>query len=941
MHLKMNPRRGSSTSGAQQSIHAWGTCNFATVLIVLSAVLLNSESMLGAELRNGTRLGPASTDVHIALTLDLERTLGPDTCSTMTLSWIREKSEDQVFAGWTQQMNGYSVRGAMGRSLAIRDRVTGLWTVTYRAFRYSTPEEIPAPVLNKDSALQVARMGHPSRDWLQPTLQLAPGKDGEPTLCWVNSGVSTIPGHHSNLRVDVDAQSGQVLAVEEQICEIDVPGTASVFRTEGTAPQSPGTTISFPLSGAQVSGGGVSTFTAADGSFLLSNATGSNFTVLAGLQGQWGSVSSDSSPDATASATADPAGVDLVINSGQVIAETAQGNAFHYMEEAFRFFVDAPGGFPAMATPVTATTGMAGSCNAYYDPALTMLRFLQSGAGCVDSAYSSVVLHEFGHHIVNSLGLAQQSFGEGYGDSLAVVYLGEGIVGRDFSGPGTFVRDIVAANVQIPCSSGIHYCGQALAGFWFDLRQTMVTQLGEAAGSEFIRDLFVDWSSLTIGASASQPFHYDMLIEVLTVNDDDFDVGNGTPQFDEICAAASDHGVVSPELLTILLGLDLGPGATVPPAASTPIRVLVEEILATPLPNGSMVIYRFEGAPFQAFLLTETSPGVYEGNFPALDCLDSLEWFVSVQDDANQTTTLPPDADLGVYYSTVVATDLITVVEEPFSADPGWSIAEPSDTATAGRWEWGDPYASAAQASGGVPFTGGDLTCYVTGLGGIGQTQGAHDVDGGDTTLTSVAYPLSNTGLHRVSYWRWFSNATSITTPDDSLFVYKSLDEGLTWVEVEEVGRGDPEALGGWYKNSFWIAEGTSPSGTVMLRFHVGDTGFGNVVEAGVDLIEIFNLSCSTTPPPPVENDFIRGDCNIDGNRDLSDAIQMLEVMFGNAGSFQCEDACDMDDGGQVNLGDVIQILNELFLGFPGGPINCGADVTSDSIGCLNGLICP
>ena len=153
------------------------------VLIVLSTALLNPEWVLGAELRDGTRLGPASTDVHAALTMDLERTVGPGTSSTMTLSWIREKSEDLVFAGWTQQMNGYSVRGSIGRSLAQRDRVTGLWTVTYRAFRYSTPEEIPAPALNQESALQVARLGHPSRDWLQPTLELAPGKDGEPTLC--------------------------------------------------------------------------------------------------------------------------------------------------------------------------------------------------------------------------------------------------------------------------------------------------------------------------------------------------------------------------------------------------------------------------------------------------------------------------------------------------------------------------------------------------------------------------------------------------------------------------------------------------------------------------------------------------------------------------------------------------------------------------------------
>ena len=171
-----------------------------------------------------------------------------------------------------------------------------------------------------------------------------------------------------------------------------------------------------------------------------------------------------------------------------------------------------------MVTPVTATTSLAGSCNAYYDPALTMLRFLQAGGGCVNSAYSSVVLHEFGHHVVASLGLVQQAFGEGYGDSLSVVILGEGIIGRDFSGPGTSVRNIQNSGVTIPCSGGIHFCGQALAGFWFDLRESMISQYGQSEGTAMMRELFVDWSSLTLDPRISvrsvlQPWHMEWRVQ--------------------------------------------------------------------------------------------------------------------------------------------------------------------------------------------------------------------------------------------------------------------------------------------------------------------------------------------------------------------------------------------------------------------------------------------
>lgn len=913
----------------------------ATMIFIVSLFAQIAAPLYPADIYDGSRRGPAMETVQGALTRDLESVLGDETAATMTLSWVRQPSENRVFAGWVQEIDGIPVRGGLGRSMALKDPMTGQWSVTYRAFRYAVPEEVPHPVLESGAALEIASVGHSKRQWSIPRLELAPGKDGDPTLCWVIDGTSTIPGHHSSIRIDVDARIGLVVAVEEQICEIDIPGSVDTFRTEGTGPPATTTTVSFPLGGAQVSGAGVSTITAPDGSFLLANVPDSNFTVLAGLQGEWGLISSAIPPDVVDSAAADPAGVSLVINDPPTIDGTAQANAFHYMDQGVRFFVESPGGFPAMVTPVTATTSLAGSCNAFYDPALTMLRFLRAGGGCVNSAYSSVVLHEFGHHVVASLGLAQQAFGEGYGDSLSVILLGEGIIGRDFSGPGTSVRNIQNSGVTIPCSGGIHFCGQALAGFWFDLRETMISQLGPSEGAAMMRELFVDWSSLTLGASGSQPFHFNMLTEILTVDDTDGTLANGSPNFGAICAAALAHGVVCPELTTLVLTLEVGPGEAVPPSPAIPVRVLVEEILASPLPNGATVIYRFEGGPWQSFLLVETTPAIYEGNFPPTACLDSFEWFVSIQDDAGITTTLPPDA-VTLPYSTVVVTEITTTMQETIAQDPGWSIAEPDDTATAGRWEWGDPYASVAQPSAGVPGPQGDLTCYMTGLGGIGQSQGAHDVDGGDTTLTSTSFPIQNSGLHRVSYWRWFSNATSVTTPDDSLFVYRSLDEGTSWQLVEEIGRGHPEALGGWYESSFWIPEGSSPTGSVMLRFHTGDEGAGNVVEAGVDLILIEQLTCSGTPPPPVaENDFIRGDCNVDGNRDLSDAIQMLDVLFGSGTDYPCEDACDIDDGGQVNLADVIGFLNELFLGGPGSSTACGADTTSDTIGCEQGLICP
>lgn len=923
-----------STSASIRSVRAFVWPVFLAFTVMLSSPV--SSQTLFDQMSSG----PPASDLMQALQLDLNEQLGQEISLTMIPAWIRDPGEGRVFVGWYQETNGFPVRNAVGRSVAYWDPILSQWSVRYRAFKSIAPVASYSPTIHYSSVLPILQNQNPSRSWSEPYLEIVPGIHDEPVLCWVFEASSDLPDVHSSLRFDVSATTAEILAVEEQICDVDVPGTVSAVRTPGTSPQGVVSGEVFSLGGAQVSGGGATTQSNPDGSFLLRRGTGTNFTVLAGLTGQWGSVSSLLAPNATASAPADTAGVNLLINSVDDPNLTAQVNAFHYMEEGFRYYMEAPGGFPAMATPVTATTGMGGTCNAFYDPAASNLRFLRPGGGCVDSAYSSVVLHEFGHHIVDSLGLVQGAFGEGYGDSLAVTYLEEGVIGRDFSGSGQHVRNVESAGVTYPCSGGIHFCGQALAGFWFDLGTQIRGQYGSDVGSEMLRNLFVDWSSITLGGQGSQAIHDAMIIEVLTVDDDDGDLSNGTPNWDFICNAATVRSLTCPQLTTVTLTLDEGPGPMIPPGQSSPIRVLYSEVIASPVAGGSRVYWRTSGAPWQSALLLETSPGVLEGALPGLQCLDTAEWFVQVEDDLGFNTQLPEAGALSPF-STVIATGSSILLEESLAEDPGWSTSVPTDAAVFGLWEWGIPVGSNAQASAGVDGPTGDQSCYVTGLGSPGDAAGIHDVDFGETTLTTIEYPLVSTGSHFVSYWRWFSNDTSVTLPDDILTIWKSLDGGSSWQVVETLGPGDPEASGGWFQNSFWIEEGTSATNSLMLRFRTGDLGAGSITEAGVDLLEIQQISCAGAPQPPVENDFVRGDCNVDGQNDISDAVQILEVLFGSPTDFPCADACDFNDGGGVDLADVVLILQDLFEGSGGIGAVCGGDVTTDAIGCVQGTICP
>ena len=82
---------------------------------------------------------------------------------------------------------------------------------------------------------------------------------------------------------------------------------------------------------------------------------------------------------------------------------------------------------------------------------------------------------------------------------------------------------------------------------------------------------------------------------------------------------------------------------------------------------------------------------------------------------------------------------------------------------------------------------------------------------------------------------------------------------------------------------------------------------------------------------------FRRGDSNVDGQVDLSDAVSTLSHLFAGGAEPGCLDAADADDSGVVDITDPIFLLGVLFLGqgaLPAPGLACGPDVTADGVDC-------
>lgn len=377
----------------------------------------------------------------------------------------------------------------------------------------------------------------------------------ESVRAWKFTGHDPDPSAAAARTFFVDVSAGRLVYERDEILNAQVSGSVHGMGSPDTFPDTPlHPSVEYTLEDLALTDGiGGSTLTDEFGEFVIDTTAGS---LTATLAGPWVRVRNTPGSDLTATIVVTPLAPNgILLNSAPQEFMTSQVNAFLGTVATRNFYGRYQPDFDGLDRQIEAFVNASGECNAFFNAAIKTINFFRAGQ-CVNTAYSSVVSHEYGHFVVDQLGLRQGSFGEGFGDILAMLIYDDPIVGRDFFAPDRPVRDPVAAEKQYPCFGGVHDCGQVLSGVWWGIKEGLQDALGEDDGLELARQLFTDWSLLTVGIRFGRNSATPLTaVEVLTVDDDDDSIANGTPNRERICDAFAAHGIGCPGDCTSITSL--------------------------------------------------------------------------------------------------------------------------------------------------------------------------------------------------------------------------------------------------------------------------------------------------------------------------------------------------------------------------------------------------
>ena len=133
--------------------------------------------------------------------------------------------------------------------------------------------------------------------------------------------------------------------------------------------------------------------------------------------------------------------------------------------------------------------------------------------------------------------------------------------------------------------------------------------------------------------------------------------------------------------------------------------------------------------------------------------------------------------------------------------------------------------------------------------------------------------------------------------------------------------------------------------GTLIAVLDPSETTYSDTTApAGQNNYEVMGLCVGFPTPSAVcsiilGTEYIRGDCNVDGNADVGDAVAALAVLF-TGGTTSCQDACNVNGDAAVDIADAIYLLSYLFSGGaePPAPFpECGI---AEQLGCDAGPSC-
>ena len=700
-----------------------------------------------------------------------------------------------------------------------------------------------------------------------------------------------VPGvGYSKMLYVAEATTGKILFEEDQICTLDITGTVKGLATVGWVADACGNEVPTALPYAAVTGGTATSYADVNGAFVVANAGTGSLTLTSNMfvGGKYFKVDDIAATESTLSQNVASGGTAAFVHNSANTSEfeRAEVNAYIHANVVRDFTLAANPNYPVIAgqqgaTALQINTGVAGTCNAFYNG--PSINFYSSGGGCNNTSFSTVVHHEFGHHVVASGGSGQGAYGEGMGDVIGALISESSALGVGFQSCANGIRN--ALNNCIfdlagcsTCGSEIHACGQLISGCVWN---TMLNL--QASDPTTYKTLIRNWAVNAVLLHTGTTIAGDIPIDYLTLDDNNGNINDGTPHYTQINNAFTLHGLPGPAVQLLGITTPNGIPTFSTPNANLPIVVQVSALGSQPQPNTGKLYWRTGTSAFQSVAMTQTSTNIYTAQVPMSACGTPVNYYFEAKTTTSVIVTSPANAPTS-FNTTTGAYGEITATSDTFEIAGAW-IVGPGDSATTGIWTRGDPVGTLAQPEDDHTVPG--TLCYVTGQGLVGGALGDNDIDGGATTLTSPTFSALGLADPQVKYWRWYSNDQGGAPNADSMPIDISNNNGTTWVSLELV----TENANAWVFKSFRISNFLTPTATMKVRFVASDLATGSVVEAGVDDFQVSALSC--TPP------FVPADLNQDTLVNGTDLAILLSG-WGTLGGDINHDG--FTDGGDLTL---------------------------------------